>query len=58
MFTNGSIDGLTTRPEYSEDGFPITVGLSIIDRLAQWFWGLMTAEPRCLRAIGMNFRES
>ena len=33
LVANGSVDGLTTRPEYSEDGFPITVGLSIIDKL-------------------------
>lgn len=33
LVANGSVDGLTTLPAYSEDGFPIAVGLSIIDKL-------------------------
>ena len=37
LVANGSVDGLTTRSGYSEDGFPITVGLSIIDRLRNGF---------------------
>lgn len=37
LVANGSVDGLTTRPEYSEDGFPIAVGLSIIDKLRNNF---------------------
>jgi hypothetical protein len=39
LVTNGSVDGLTTRPDYSEDGFPISVGLSIIDKLRNGFPG-------------------
>ena len=33
LVANGSVDGLTTLSAYSEDGFPIAVGLSIIDKL-------------------------
>ncbi len=35
LLDNGSVDGLTLRAENSEDGFPISVGLSIISRLRQ-----------------------
>ena len=37
LVSNGSVDGLTIRPDYSEDGFPISVGLSIIDTLRNGF---------------------
>jgi hypothetical protein len=33
LVSNGSVDGLTSRPDRSEDGFPIDVGLSVIARL-------------------------
>jgi hypothetical protein len=33
LVANGSIDGITRRPEYSEDGFPLAVGLDIITQL-------------------------
>ena len=33
LVDNGCVDGVTTRPESSEDGFPISVGLEIIDQL-------------------------
>ncbi|MEE4261159.1 MAG: DUF4392 domain-containing protein [Desulfobacteraceae bacterium] len=33
LVDNGCVDGVTTRPESSEDGFPISVGLGIIDQL-------------------------
>jgi len=33
LVANGSIDGITRRPEYSEDGFPLAVGLNIIAQL-------------------------
>jgi hypothetical protein len=33
LLENGSVDGVTLRPENSEDGFPIPVGLSIISKL-------------------------
>jgi hypothetical protein len=39
LVSNGSVDGLTNRAELSEDGFPITVGLEIIDRLRNGFDG-------------------
>lgn len=32
---NGSLDGVTARPEISEDGFPIAVGQSIIGKLRE-----------------------
>jgi hypothetical protein len=31
----GSVDGVTARPELSEDGFPLIVGLSVIDQLRE-----------------------
>ena len=33
LVDNGCVDGLTTRQESSEDGFPISVGMSIIQQL-------------------------
>lgn len=33
LVDNGCVDGVTTRNESSEDGFPISVGLAIIDQL-------------------------
>jgi len=33
LLKNGSVDGITLRAENSEDGFPLSVGLSIIHRL-------------------------
>jgi len=33
LFANGCVDGVTTRKEPSEDGFPISVGMSIIQQL-------------------------
>ena len=33
LLANGSVDGVTNRRELSEDGFPISVGLSIINQL-------------------------
>ncbi len=33
LLANGSVDGVTTRPELSEDGFPINVGVAIIQQL-------------------------
>ena len=33
LVDNGCVDGVTTRQESSEDGFPISVGLGIIDQL-------------------------
>ena len=33
LVANGSIDGITRRPEHSEDGFPLAVGLDIISQL-------------------------
>jgi hypothetical protein len=33
LVDNGCVDGVTTRQESSEDGFPISVGLAIIDQL-------------------------
>lgn len=33
LFANGCVDGVTTRREPSEDGFPISVGMSIIQQL-------------------------
>jgi hypothetical protein len=33
LLENGSVDGVTRRAENSEDGFPISVGLTIIQRL-------------------------
>lgn len=35
LLENGSVDGVTLRAESSEDGFPISVGLSIILRLRE-----------------------
>jgi hypothetical protein len=35
LLDNGSVDGVTLRAENSEDGFPISVGLSIILRLRE-----------------------
>jgi len=35
LLENGSVDGVTLRAENSEDGFPISVGLSIILRLRE-----------------------
>jgi len=35
LLKNGSVDGITLRAENSEDGFPISVGVSIIDRLRE-----------------------
>ena len=35
LVANGSVDGITRRPEYSEDGFPLPVGLDIIAQLRQ-----------------------
>jgi hypothetical protein len=33
LLANGSVDGVTNRRELSEDGFPIDVGIAIIDQL-------------------------
>ena len=33
LLANGSVDGVTTSPELSEDGFPINVGVTIIRQL-------------------------
>ena len=33
LLANGSVDGVTNRRELSEDGFPISVGLAIINQL-------------------------
>ena len=33
LVDNGCVDGITNRQESSEDGFPISVGLEIIDQL-------------------------
>jgi hypothetical protein len=41
LVANGSIDGITRRPENSEDGFPLTVGLNIIAQLRK----TITAKP-------------
>ena len=35
LLANGSVDGVTTRPELSEDGFPINVGVEIIQQLRE-----------------------
>ena len=35
LLENGSLDGVTLRPENTEDGFPISVGLSIILKLRE-----------------------
>jgi len=35
LVDNGCVDGVTTRRESSEDGFPISVGLGIIDQLRE-----------------------
>ena len=35
LIANGSVDGITNRSDYSEDGFPIDVGLSIILQLRE-----------------------
>lgn len=35
LLANGSVDGVTTRPELSEDGFPINVGVTIIQQLRE-----------------------
>jgi hypothetical protein len=33
LVDNGCVDGVTTRNESSEDGFPISVGMDIIQQL-------------------------
>ena len=35
LLANGSVDGVTKRPELSEDGFPIDVGMAIIEQLRE-----------------------
>ena len=35
LLANGSVDGVTTRPELSEDGFPIDVGVEIVQQLRE-----------------------
>ncbi|UCF95010.1 MAG: DUF4392 domain-containing protein [Desulfobacterales bacterium] len=35
LVANGCVDGITTRPEPTEDSFPISVGISIIQQLRQ-----------------------
>ena len=35
LVKRGCVDGVTARPELSEDGFPLTVGLSVIDQLRE-----------------------
>jgi hypothetical protein len=35
LVDNGCVDGVTTRRESSEDGFPISVGLGLIDQLRE-----------------------
>ena len=35
LLANGSVDGVTKRPELSEDGFPIDVGMEIIQQLRE-----------------------
>jgi len=39
LVANGCVDGITVRPEASEDGFPIHVGISIIEQLRQLVFG-------------------
>jgi len=33
LVANGCVDGVTMRPEHTEDGFPITIGIEIIHQL-------------------------
>lgn len=42
LVNNGSVDGVTARPECSEDGFDLSVGLSVIERLR----GLLGRQKR------------
>jgi len=42
LVANGCVDGVTVRPEASEDGFPIAVGIAIIDQLRR----LVLGKPR------------
>ena len=44
LLKNGSVDGITLRAENSEDGFPISVGLSIIHRLRKLVLELQREE--------------
>ena len=44
LVDNGCVDGVTTRRESSEDGFPIGVGLEIIDQLRELVFGDERAE--------------
>jgi len=44
LLANGSVDGVTLRAEHSEDGFPISVGLSIILRLRKLLSQAMREE--------------
>jgi D-glutamate cyclase-like, C-terminal len=38
LLANGCVDGVTSRQELTEDGFPIQVGISIIEQLKQLLW--------------------
>jgi hypothetical protein len=38
LLANGCVDGVTSRQELTEDGFPILVGISIIEQLKQLVW--------------------
>ena len=44
LVDNGCVDGVTTRRESSEDGFPISVGLALIDQLRHLVFSEASAE--------------
>jgi hypothetical protein len=54
LVANGSVDGLTTRAELSEDGFPIAFGRGIIERLCTLLTAqdttVATSPDRCRKA--------
>jgi hypothetical protein len=45
LVANGCVDGVTTRKEPSEDGFPISVGMSIIQQLRDLVFAQKSAGP-------------
>jgi len=45
LVDNGCVDGITTRQESSEDGFPISVGMSIIQQLRDLVFEQKSEEP-------------
>jgi hypothetical protein len=55
LMANGCVDGITHRPESTEDGFPLQVGISIIRQIRK----LIAAQKKKIdRKIGGHHEQN